>query len=610
MTPQPHNRNDEATSDLNHDQNIAVYRDAHNATPHYDTVHGSNSEDPSPFDQNILHRSTSRASRSVRNDRRASRPSVDYDAPEAYRNLDDVYIEPPVQNPDDEEQVRHSLTLEDSRELSGHSRHGSGSGSGSSTRGRSRRLSQGSLERDARNARRRSMNANVVYDVPDAFANLDELAAGSIVENPDEEAIYEHGSLEQTRSREQEYQREASRASRGRPEGAEESPMQEKPPEEPETPLRVSRLATQIYTISYLILFSFFGTLARLGLQALTTYPGTPAIFTSLWPNFGGSLVMGFLAEDRMLFRSEWGTPTYDREIRRAKENGQVEESAGSGSETPAVDLTAAKKAYMATKKTIPLYIGLATGFCGSFTSFSAFIRDIFFALSNDLTTPGLTSPAPRNGGYSFMALLAVILITVSLCLSGLFIGAHIAITLEPITPSLPYLFTRKIADRLAVFLAGGCWLGAILLSIFPPDRFGGGKEVWRGRATFSLVFAPLGCLARFYASLYLNGRIASFPLGTFAVNIFGTAILGMSWDLAHVPLGGVVGCQVLQGIEDGFCGCLTTVSTWVAELAALRRRHAYFYGAMSVVSGLAILVAIMGGLRWSDGFAALECTH
>ncbi len=50
------------------------------------------------------------------------------------------------------------------------------------------------------------------------------------------------------------------------------------------------------------------------------------------------------------------------------------------------------------------------------------------------------------------------------------------------------------------------------------------------------------------------------------------------------------------SGIEDGFCGCLTTVSTWVAELAALRRRHAYIYGATSFLVALALMVAIMGG--------------
>jgi fluoride ion exporter CrcB/FEX len=70
-----------------------------------------------------------------------------------------------------------------------------------------------------------------------------------------------------------------------------------------------------------------------------------------------------------------------------------------------------------------------------------------------------------------------------------------------------------------------------------------------------------------------------------------GTTILGMCWDLQRAPLaaargtsigGGILGCQALQGIQDGFCGCLTTVSTWVLELMSLRRRHAYIYGGLS----------------------------
>ncbi|KAI1338180.1 CrcB-like protein-domain-containing protein [Xylariaceae sp. FL0016] len=388
-------------------------------------------------------------------------------------------------------------------------------------------------------------------------------------------------------------------------------PSTEKPSDEQDgEAAAVSRLATELYTISYLILFALLGTLARLGLQALTYYPHAPVSFSTVWPNFAGSLFLGFLAEDRKLFRFEWGTPTYDRLLRRAKED---EESGVSSSEHVAHDLDAAKKAHAATKKTIPLYIGLATGFCGSFTSFSAFIRDIFLAMSNDLPDPDIGTSLPsRNGGYSFMALLAVILTTVSLSVSGLYLGAHLAIVLEPFTPSFPYALTRKFVDPFVVFLAWGCWLGAVILSIFPPDRFrnSGASEVWRGSATFALVFAPLGCLGRFYASIHLNGRIASFPLGTFAVNILGTAVLGMAWDIAHVPVGGVIGCQVLEGVEDGFCGCLTTVSTWVAELVSLRRRHAYAYGSASVVMAFACLVAIMGGLKWTEGFSTLTCLH
>ena len=449
--------------------------------------------------------------------------------------------------------------------------------------------------------RRHSVSRPTGYDVPDAFANLDELAI-SPVENPGDGRIFEHRSLEQARRQEHDHvQGERPAQSRRRDQLPTDVDAETAGDSEANTkgdaPSPVSRLATQLYSLSYLVFFAVFGTLARLGLQALTSYPGTPVSFSSIWPNFGGSLVMGFLAEDRMLFRDEWGTPTYNNLVQEAQ---KYRAKNGSSEDPPHINLAAAKKAHLVAKKAIPLYIGLATGFCGSFTSFSAFIRDIFLALSNNVATTN----DPRNGGYSFMALVGVVIITVSMSLGGLFVGAHLAIALEPVTPSIPYAFTRKVLDPVVVLLGWGCWIGAIIMSAIPPD------DSWRGKATFALVFAPFGCLARFYVSLYLNGRIASFPLGTFVVNIAGTLILGMSWDLAHVPLGGVVGCQVLQGVEDGFCGCLTTVSTWVAELSSLRRRDAYIYGTSSVLVGLAAMVAVMGGLNWSKGFSALQCAH
>jgi fluoride ion exporter CrcB/FEX len=424
--------------------------------------------------------------------------------------------------------------------------------------------------------------------------------------------------LEEGRRAEQQYQRNKEQERRASIARGEE-PRIEEEREEPGVH-RVSRAATELYVVSYLVLFSFFGTLARLGLQAITMYPGAPVSFAVLWPNFGGSLIMGFLGEDRMLFKEEWGDATFDKVVEKAREQARDEEGVLGSQDT--IDLQAAKKAHVATKKTIPLYIGLATGFCGCFTSFSSFILDVYLALSNDLPTPlnhpqdyspvraSTTSTVPRNGGYSFMALLAVIITTIAVCVSALRAGAHIAIASEPYIPSIPYAITRKVLDRVAVVLAWGCWVGAIILAALPPDRNDGVPDTWRGRALFALVFAPLGCLGRFYASIYLNGRIASFPLGTFIVNILGTVILGMCYDLQHVPVGGVVGCQVLQGVEDGFCGCLTTVSTWVAELSSLRRTNSYRYGVASVVVALCCLVIIMGSMQWTRGFGDLVCTH
>jgi fluoride ion exporter CrcB/FEX len=328
---------------------------------------------------------------------------------------------------------------------------------------------------------------------------------------------------------------------------------------------------------------------------------------------------MGFLSEDQQLFRQGWGRLISNTSYSRNDE------------EKPTQHPPAVKMAHARVKKTIPLYIGLTTGFCGSFTSFSGFMRDSFLALSNDLSTPvnhsysgtrpNITSTVPRNGGYSFMAVCAVIILTICVCYSALRVGAHIAIYLDRVTPPIPFHACRRIVDPLMVFVAWGVWLGAVFMAIWPPDRPGGpessgswARETWRGQAIFSCVFAPLGCLARFYAALKLNALISSFPLGTFAANIFGTAVLGMAFDLKHVSItgsgvsGGRVGCQVLQGIMDGFCGTLTTVSTWILELDALKRHHSYVYGGASVVSGLGVLVVVMGSVRWSVGWSAVAC--
>ena len=428
-----------------------------------------------------------------------------------------------------------------------------------------------------------------------SIGNLNEIAVPSPIEDPQEER--EQGYLED---------RDSGSPSRN-----------EKAEKDANSPSRrtASKLATEIYTISYLVFFSIMGTLARLGLQALTFYPGAPVQTGLLWANIGGSLIMGFLSEDRKLFREEWGTPSTPEEA-----TGHDEEKFKTLHRSPS-----AGPRHAAVKKTLPLYIGLATGFCGSFTSFSSFMRDCFFALSNALHVPiSHPSPAPisetlnlhRNPGYSFMAVLAVLITTIGLSLGALRLGAHLALGLEPFTPSITFLFGRKIVDRSIVLLAFGCWLGAMFMAIWPPDRPGRpagnvfwAQETWRSKALFALVFAPLGCLLRFYASLHLNGKIKSFPLGTFVVNIFGTMMEAIFLDLQRSSIGGTVGCQVLQGMSDGFCGCLTTVSTWVAELNGLRLKHAYFYGTMSVGVALCLMIIIVGSLQWTDGFSNVLCT-
>lgn len=344
------------------------------------------------------------------------------------------------------------------------------------------------------------------------------------------------------------------------------------------TPQSSSLLPT-LSTLCYLVFFSIFGTLARLGLQWLTFYPGAPIVESALWANVVGSLFMGFL-----------------------------------------VQLAAPS----------PLQIGLTTGFCGSLTSFSSFERDVFLALANRLsassyhafdsanTSASFGSATSRNGGYSFMALLAVIISTMGLCIAAVHVGRHFAILTNFASRTRIHgkYHVHGTINKLVLFIGPACWLGAVFLSIFPPSR------TWRGEVLFALVFAPLGCLLRYHISRLLNSRHAWFPSGTFAVNMVGCAVLAMCYDLQHVSSasspksgiassvgGGVVACQVLQGVMDGFCGCLTTVSTFVIELTNRKEKgHAWIYGGTSVFTGLAIMVLVMGSVLWTRGYSEPAC--
>ena len=510
-----------------------------------------------------------------------SEPSEAYAVPDEYGNLDEVTAPSPIEP----RGGQHQGYLED------HNTHSSswrGSGAPQDFENLDEvaappPIDQGQKEREQGYLEDRNdkTGPSKHQDVPDDFGNMDEVAAPGAVDQPLSESP-----------------------------STEEEQVKKRPPPPRD---RATVLATEIYTISYLILFSIFGTLARLGLQALTFYPGAPVQTGLLWANVGGSFIMGFLSEDQRLFRDE---PTI------APPRYSTDEEKGDYNERR----RAANENHAAFKKTLPLYIGLATGFCGSFTSFSSFIRDAFFALSNALPVPvqhpssapiAATVDVSRNPGYSFLAVLAVLILTTGLSLMALQFGAHVALFLQPYTPSISFLFGRRSVDLSVVFLASGCWLAALFMAIWPPDRPGGPigdatwmQETWRSQALFALVFAPLGCLLRFYASIHLNGRIKTFPLGTFAVNIFGTAMLAMFIDLQRVPVGDMVGCQVLQGWSDGFCGCLTTVSTWVAELKTLRLKHAYFYGLMSFGVGLSLFTIITGSLQWKRGFAEPLCVH
>jgi CrcB protein len=422
-------------------------------------------------------------------------------------------------------------------------------------------------------------------------SGLDELFAPPPDENPSEGETYRHSDLE--------------RQNDGAPR------QQESESEDEAKQTKRSRFLTQLYIYSYLVCFSIFGVLARVGLQALTLYPGALVPNTDLWANFAGCLIIGFLREDSTLFHRHQQKVQNEHKKRTNSSEGTRQSNTDGSNQDADKDTAAIEAAFRASRAQIPAYIGLTVGFCGSFTSFASICRDAFFAISNNINTDDTavhfvsSSARSREAGYSVMAIMAVLLLEIGLSIVALKMGAHLAIVTQRLFENATVdVSFSKVLNPLFVIIAWGVWIGAVILAILGPH------DTWRGKVLFALVFAPVGCILRFQLSVHMNRLVASFPLGTFTANVLGAAILGMSYDLQHSSAArSVTGCQVLQGMEDGFCGALTTVSTWVLELDTLRLRHAYIYGGCSVFIAVGCITAIMGPLRWTEGFMSPVCS-
>jgi CrcB protein len=79
------------------------------------------------------------------------------------------------------------------------------------------------------------------------------------------------------------------------------------------------------------------------------------------------------------------------------------------------------------------------------------------------------------------------------------------------------------------------------------------------------------------------------FPWGTFAINIVGSFVLGVTSGLAtHHGLSSAAAAV----IGSGFCAGFTTFSTWMWETLALAEAGALLEASLNVVASLAVGVA------------------
>ncbi|KAI9466901.1 CrcB-like protein-domain-containing protein [Lactarius psammicola] len=303
--------------------------------------------------------------------------------------------------------------------------------------------------------------------------------------------------------------------------------------------------------IAPLMLASVFGVLARLGLEALATYDGR-SVFPLAYPQALGCLIMGICLPLKDPISSYYS----------------------------------------------PLYTAITTGFCGSLTTFSGWQLDVFYSWINE-------GQFHRNGLRNVVDAFAKIFFTLSISLASLFFGVHVGTALLPyisnaLRSSLPRPWVVNMLNVLSVM---------VYLATLP--TYFTLSASFRHQATAALLFSFPGTFTRYVLSILLNSRSTLLPVGTLVANEFGTSLLA----LFHILQGlsdpvSPNACSILQGLGDGYCGCLTTVSTFAAEMRALTDRKRWLYGTISIVMGQVLLVLILGSAVWAGSVSAQDsCT-
>ena len=288
---------------------------------------------------------------------------------------------------------------------------------------------------------------------------------------------------------------------------------------------------------------SYAGVLARIYLGDLAQWDGIP-LFPSFYAEFVGTAIMGFIISHKKLL------------------------DAGG------------HKA---------LYHAIATGLCGSITTFSSWNSEAAIVLLQ-------LERAPPNNAERIIGWFTTLLVGVGMPVAALHFGKHIA-HLSPLSDyknegEEPFRNVCMTVEKIAIIVAWCCCTPLVIALPYLYQKYD---------LMFSLIFSFVGTYIRWHLAP-LNSLLANFKLGTFIVNVLGSWILGATLVLADHFADQLdqLETSILNGVTTGFCGCLTTVSTFAVELTILRPTGSYVYGLCSILLAQAGLVVIRGSYKWT----------
>ncbi|CCH62233.1 hypothetical protein TBLA_0G02960 [Henningerozyma blattae CBS 6284] len=331
------------------------------------------------------------------------------------------------------------------------------------------------------------------------------------------------------------------------------------------------------YKYSVFVTWAIIGNYTRLGISRLAEYsPSYIASGTVIWSNIVACIIMGIL-----------------QELKTAKWFDDFPE----------------------------LFLALTTGFCGCLSSYSSFILELF-EYSTDLTSSDIKGHKHwPNRAYGIMEFLSVLTLELLVSMGSLIFGRKLVTDLFYHPDYLKNFFDhgnwRNTFLRYMNFLSAVLCLpiiGMLIVLVLCYNTYA------RGKWTLPPFFGIVGAILRMKLSDWFNARIAQFPIGTFIANELAVIVICVltliqkgkrhSGSALHMkPIAHTLKqCRVVTAIISGFCGSLSTISTFINEGYKLPLPDTLLYYTTSIFISYVLAVLLLGIFSWTRGLTDPVC--
>ncbi|GMG38923.1 unnamed protein product [Ambrosiozyma monospora] len=348
--------------------------------------------------------------------------------------------------------------------------------------------------------------------------------------------------------------------------------------EEEKTAKYYLKIDDQFLIITQLLFWAVLGNLARIGLTLLTNYEYAYINYilgTCLWSNFASCLIIATVNKMDKFWEVVLNTSP----------NGN-------------------------DKKKSALYLGLTTGFCGSFSTFSSFVLEVMLKTC-DLILPHYYNDEQwfDHRGDGAKDFFSVLFIQVGVSMFGWCIGCDLAKLIDWLVGKYGALSygSWRIFVQITSFLGIGALIANLVLSI-TLDEY----HWYKNKFSIAICFSPFGVILRYYLSK-LNGWKCWFPTGTFLANLTSCAVLCPMVILIYGVKGtdsdsdNIVNSQkrimVMHAIITGFCGTLSTMSTVINELMGQTAPRRWIYFLTTFIICFCLLLVIIGSYSLAKYF-------